>query len=40
MASVHDMDKARGTYTGFTAMVKWGTLVSIAAVALVIVLIT
>lgn len=40
MASGHNMDEARETYSGFTVMVKWGTIASILAVALVIVLIT
>jgi len=40
MASGHNMDEAKETYGGFTALVKWGTIISILAAILVIILIT
>lgn len=40
MASGHNMDEAQETYTGFTGLIKWGTISSILAVVLVLVLIT
>ena len=38
MASGNDMESAKETYNGFTVFVKWGSIVCILAVALVITL--
>ena len=40
MASGNDMKQASNSYSHFTVLVKWGTILSIAAAALVIILIT
>ncbi|WP_269800233.1 aa3-type cytochrome c oxidase subunit IV [Novosphingobium kunmingense] len=39
MASGNDMKSHNSTYTGFLGMLKWGTAVTIAVTALVILLI-
>ncbi len=39
MASGNDMKQATNSYSQFIGLVKWGTILSIATVALVIVLI-
>ena len=39
MASGNDMKAAEQTYDGFVSMVKWGSIVSAIAVAVVILLI-
>jgi hypothetical protein len=38
MAQQQDMTQANGTYSGFTALIKWGTIVS-AIVAVFVILI-
>lgn len=39
MASSNDMKAARETYSGFTALLKWGTILSAATAIFVILLI-
>jgi len=39
MASGNDIKAAEETYAGFVSMVKWGTIVTAIAIAIVIVLI-
>ena len=39
MASGNDMKSANRTYEGFTSLVKWGTILTLAVTAFVIVLI-
>ncbi len=39
MASGNDMKAANESYGGFTTLVKWGTIASVVAAAIVIVLI-
>ncbi|MEZ5654333.1 MAG: aa3-type cytochrome c oxidase subunit IV [Sphingobium sp.] len=40
MASGNDMKMAEETYTGFIGLVKWGTILSAAVAALVVLLIS
>ncbi|AEG50426.1 hypothetical protein Sphch_2791 [Sphingobium chlorophenolicum L-1] len=39
MASESNMDSANQTYAGFVALIKWGTVASVAVGALVVLLI-
>lgn len=39
MASGNDMKRAEETYSGFTALVKWGAILSVATAAFVVLLI-
>lgn len=39
MASGNDMKAHNSTYTGFLGMLKWGTIITIAITALVVLLI-
>ena len=39
MASGNDMKAAKETYGGFTVLVKWGTIATLAVAAFVVVLI-
>jgi hypothetical protein len=40
MASENNMDSAKETYGGFTSLIKWGTILSFAVGAFVVVLIS
>jgi hypothetical protein len=40
MASGNDMKAANSTYGGFTSLIKWGTIVSLLAAAVVVVVIS
>lgn len=39
MASGNDMNAANSTYGGFTTLIKWGTIVALAAGAVVVLVI-
>jgi len=39
MTSGDNMNKAKETYSGFTVLIKWGTISAVAVTALVVVLI-
>ncbi len=40
MANQQDMSQANGTFTGFIALMKWGTIISVIAAAIVIMIIS
>jgi hypothetical protein len=40
MAEQHDMTQANGTFGAFTALMKWGTIVSAIVAAIVILIIS